>query len=90
MKSMKVTVKPFGKYGGKYWVLVEFEKKTWVPSFRDMSRIIQALCYCEDDKYPNGKGREMVKEFLIDCCHPFMEWEELRAKYKIPDRSKDA
>ena len=91
MKPINVTVKPFDKYGGKHWVMVDLGKHSggkWVPSFHDLCRIIKALCYCEDEKYPNGKGREMVKEFLVDCCNPLMEWGELQAQYKIPDRSK--
>lgn len=91
--KMKVAAKPFDKYGGKHWVKVDFKTTSWVPSFEDLFRIIQAICHCEDEKYPNGKGRQMVREFLWDACetpgdgHSLNElWMGLKAEYKIPNR----
>jgi hypothetical protein len=71
---------------GKLWVKVTLKNsQTFIPSFEDLFRIIQAICYCEDRKYPNGKGREMVEEFLKDCVHE-TNYAELAEKYEIPIR----
>lgn len=97
MKStdkMAVIAKPFDKYGGKRWIKVIFQRLEWVPSFEDMYRLVQAICFCEDLKYPNGKGRFMVRDFLKDCCEELRpgqkaeeRWKELFAKYALIDRN---
>ena len=83
-KKMSVVVGPT-KYGKK-WVKISLKySNSFMPSFEDLFRIVQAVAYCEDEKYPNGKGRAMVAEFLRDCV--FMkDFEELSKKYKIPTR----
>lgn len=98
MKSehkMDVKAKPFDKYGGKHWVLVSFNGSgaEWIPSFEDLFRIIQAICFCEDEKYPNGRGRFMVRDFMHDACEQLKpgerladRWEELRDKYQLFER----
>ena len=58
---------------------------TFVPSFEDLYRIIRAICECEDRKYPNGKGRKMVEEFLAHCVYS-PDFEFLRSQFQIPDR----
>ena len=77
---------------GKDWVFVSFllSQDNWIPSFEDLFRIIRPICECEDDKYPNGKGRAMVREFLCWCCNPYVTWQELADKFEIPDRSNNA
>lgn len=85
-EKMKVVVKPQPDYGGKLWAEVTFNwSKKWIPSFEDLHRIIQAIGHCEDVKYPNGKGREMVAEFLNDAVYE-PDYERLREKYQIPER----
>jgi hypothetical protein len=98
MKStdkISVLAKPFDKYGGKHWVLVQFPDGTeWVPSFEDLYRIVRAVCHCEDEKYPPpAKGRFYVRDFLKACCEeipPGCEqteyWEQLRERFKFIDR----
>jgi len=90
MKSelkMKVVAKKMPDYDGKRWVWVDFRGRTeWIPSFEDLFRVVQAICYCEDEKYPQGEGRGMVRRFLIDSCGLGMDWPELKAKYNIPER----
>jgi hypothetical protein len=73
---------------GKTWVLIKHKKTgfAFIPSFEDLYRIIQAICDCEDEKYPNGQGRIMVQDFLWDACAPEMSFEFLVSKYKIPLR----
>jgi len=84
-----VVVKPFSRYGGKSWIEVRLPWKTWVPSFHDLFRILQAICYCEDEKYPPpAEGRGFVMRFILDACKQGMTWEELQAKYKIPERDE--
>ena len=92
-EKIEVRARPFDKYGGKMWVWVGMPRKwtrnglcSWVPSFEDLFRIIQAICFCEDLKYPNGKGREMVREFLNDCVRKGAKWDYLRHKFQLPDR----
>lgn len=86
--------------GEKKWARVVFPSywKEWVPSFEDLFRIIQGICYCEDVRYPNGRGREMVRDFLndaVDICGEGIlatpqelqaRWDHLKSKYEIPDR----
>ena len=77
------------QYGGKRWVWVKLwdnDACTWIPSFEDLFRIIQAVCHCEDEKYPRGEGRGMVRRILHDCCESDASWELLKQKYQIPTR----
>lgn len=88
-EKMAVVARPFGQYGGKHWVLVRFNNREWVPSFHDLFRIIQAICYCEDEKYPPpARGRRMVTEFLVACTEEGAEWEQVRERFGIPDRER--
>lgn len=73
---------------GELWVFVR-DKRTgaeWVPSFEDLFRIAQAICYCEDEKYPNGRGRAMVADFFVDACSKGVTFDALAEKYQIPRR----
>ena len=71
---------------GKQWVKVHLKKSnTFWPSFEDLFRIIQGIATCEDLKYPGGRGRDMVADFLADACY-CDDFEELREKYQIPLR----
>ena len=86
---MDVITKIMPDWDNKRWVVVTLKKSyRFIPSFEDLYRIVQAICYCEDEKYPNGKGAKMVAEFLVDACGEYT-WEQLREKYQIPDRSND-
>jgi len=88
--KLDVTVKKMDQFGGKKWVLVRHKKSgfAFIPSFEDLFRIIQAICYCEDEKYPspNQEGREMVRRFLWDACNEEITFEELISNYEIPLR----
>ena len=87
---MRVLARRMPDYGDKRWVWVDFRGRTeWVPSFEDVFRIVQAICHCEDEKYPTGEGRGMVRRFLVDCCEREAEWPELAAKYKVPRQNGD-
>jgi len=87
--KMDVIVTRMEQWDDKYWVMVTLKNsRRFYPSFEDIYRIIRAICYCEDIKYPYGKGAEMVKEFLIDTCDG-IEFKELKSKYKIPERNGD-
>ena len=85
-RKMDVVVK---QVFGKLWAVVTFKKTggKWVPSFEDLHRVIQAICYCEDIKYPppRYKGREFVAEFLVDAAHE-RDFSTLAKKYKLPIR----
>lgn len=79
------------KYYNKMWAIVRLKRsREFIPSFEDLYRMIQAISYCEDLKYPreNGlKGRQMVAEFLVDAVWtPPERWGELVRKYNIPER----
>lgn len=49
-------------------------------------RIIQSICECEEEKYPNGEGRNMVAKFVRDCCN-VDDYDQLAKIYKIPVRN---
>ena len=71
----------------KRWVkAIVHGKVSWAPSFEQLFEIIHGICLCEDEKYPNGRGRGMVADFLVDCCKPAANWSDLAAKYKMPIR----
>lgn len=77
---------------GKVWVRVGVNGNEFFPSFRQLYDIIQGICYCEDMKYPSGKGRQMVREILLDCCELVADreayWKELQQKYQIPEKGQ--
>ena len=85
-KKMDVLVTKTSWNNGKKWVKVNFKySRTFFPSFEDMHRIIQAICFCEDEKYPTGEGRKMVADFLYDACFE-SNFSSLAELYKIPER----
>jgi len=79
------------KPDGHRWVYVELVKygppyPRWIPAFRDLYRIIQAIAECEDEKYPPpANGRFQLIQFLRDCVRE-SDWPTLAARYKIPER----
>ncbi len=73
-------------FSGKRWVSIRLlRSRRFIPSFEDLHRIIQAICFCEDEKYPQGKGRKMVAEFLTACVAE-SDFAVLRERFKIPSR----
>lgn len=83
---MDVITRSMPQWDGKRWVVVRLKNSNqFIPSFQDLYRIVKAICYCEDEKYPNGKGAKMVSEFLVDVCDG-MRWDVLKEKYQIPNR----
>ncbi len=87
-KKMRVTAtrNTSKHWNGKRWVRVDMlNSKTWWPSFEDLHRIIQAICLCEDEKYPHGKGRNLVADFLRDAVSED-DFSRLAEKYRIPNR----
>lgn len=71
---------------GKRWARVQLLKsRTFYPSFEDLHRMIQAISYCEDIKYPNGKGRAMVAEFLTQAVWE-RDYDKLAVIFKLPKR----
>lgn len=90
-KKLKVRVRPFDKYGGKFWVDCKFESSTtqWIPSFEEIFWILKAISYCENEKYPpedGFKGWKMVADFAYESCSPGADFEKLAEKYKLPKR----
>ena len=87
----------FGNGEAKRWVSVEFPNgTTWVPAFRDYFYQLQLIAWCEDVKYPNGRGRFLVRDFLRDSVEPLRpgetleeRWQALVDKYNIPQRVGD-
>ena len=70
----------------KPWVKVTLKQyRSFFPSFEDLFRIIQAIGFCENEKYPDGQGEQMVADFLQDAVYEH-DWEELARKYNIPIR----
>jgi len=72
---------------GKDWVTVTFKLgRSWIPSFEDLFRILVAIGDCEDKKYPGGKGRWMVADFVAASLRPGATWESVRDRFEIPTR----
>jgi len=87
--KMDVVMKKMPDWGNKYWVVVNLKNsRIFIPSFHDIYRIVRAICACEDEKYPYGKGAKMVAEFLADTCRG-IPFETLIEKYQIPTRESD-
>lgn len=88
--KLEVTVKRMQQFDDKEWVFVRHKHTgfVFIPSFEDLFRFIQAICHCEDKKYPDGRGREMVRDFLWDACEEGISFELLALKYEIPLRDK--
>ena len=73
----------------KRWVKVRLKRsREFLPSFEDLHRIVRAIGFCEDEKYPGGKGRRMVAEFLYDAAMTD-DFSSLAQKYQIPIRCGD-
>jgi len=88
--KLEIIIKEMPRFGNKKWVRVRHKQTgfTFIPSFEDLFRIIQAICECEDKKYPSPteEGREMVRRFLWDACDEGITFEQLMSNYKIPLR----
>lgn len=110
--KIDVRIKVIEKYG-KPWVFVSPKYKAipcpkcrhrfipteWelVPSFEDNMRMLYAYGYCEDKKYPNGKGRHMITELVVALMESEPEpgkwdeiWVELCQRFNIPIRDDRA
>ena len=84
---MKVkTIKKFYSED-KSWVQVDFDNGyIWIPSFDELGKILSLIGQCEDEKYPNGKGAELVYEFLKEAILCEMSYEEFCKMKGIPTR----
>jgi hypothetical protein len=90
-QKLDVIIEPM-KFGdkSKMWVRVRHKNGfQFIPSFEDLYRIIQAICECEDSKYPNGQGRAKVQDFLWDSCEKDIGFSYLALKYEIPIRNEN-
>lgn len=75
---------------GKRWAVVEFSQtgQRWIPSFEDLYRIVRAIAFCEDEKYPpeqGFEGRGYVARFLHDSVYE-ADYDRIAEKYKLPIR----
>jgi hypothetical protein len=91
-EKLEITIEVMEEYGGKEWVKVRLINgcRAFVPSFHDLYRIVAAICWCEDAKYPPSQGYsggKMVGRFLWDCVNG-VPFDELAKKYKIPEREE--
>ena len=62
----------------------------FMPSFRDLYRIIRGIIRCEELNYPDLRwpAVNLVRKFLAASCSP-MPWEAIRELVRIPDREAD-
>jgi len=73
--------------GEKEWVRVLFDNnEVWVPSFDELGKIIFLIGQCEDNKYPNGKGLDLVREFFEEVILTGISYEEFCKDRNIPTR----
>jgi len=93
MKSenkLRITATKMPEFDDKFWITVEFLQHidgSWIPSLEDLCRILRAIAYCEDLKYPppNYKGRFMLVDFLKEAItNPEVPFTVLASKYMIP------
>jgi len=72
-------------YGEKTWIQVIFDNGTvWIPSFDEVGKIINLIGKCEDEKYPRGKGLDLVREFIEETILTGISYEEFCKIKKIP------
>jgi len=72
-------------YGEKTWVQVIFDNGLiWVPAFDELGKVVNLIGKCEDEKYPSGKGKDLVKEFLEDVIYYDSTYEQFCQKHNIP------
>ena len=57
--------------------------RTFYPSFTDLYRIILAIGKLEDERYPEGRGRRKIVDFMRDAQNG-MTFEQLVFKHNIP------
>ena len=88
--NQKVTLelRRFPAWDNKYWLVITLyhSPSEWIISLDELGRIIRAIGWAEDYKYPNGKGRLMLLDFLQDCLWNKTSIEDLLTKYQIPVR----
>ena len=89
MKSIRIFKKD---NGNKEWCEVKFSFKfdgdnSWLPKLEDLAFIAKIIYECEDNKYQNGRGGEMVRDYLNDALSG-MTIEDLDKKYEIPVSEK--
>jgi len=90
IRIVSVDVEPIGD---KQWVKVTFEGyQIWIPKMQDLGEIIRGICYCEDIKYPNGKGGRMLLELFLEVYdHGVLQdlsWPELENMYELRRQPK--
>lgn len=89
-KKIRVNVTRMPEYDNKLWVQVSFLQHTnglWIPSLEDLCRILRAIAYCEDIKYPPPKhrGRYMLIDFLkAAITNPEAPYKELANEFMVP------
>jgi hypothetical protein len=66
------------------WVEVVFPVGDgWRPSFNELGEILKLIAECEDERYPNGKGADMVIEWSKDAIIG-IPYDYLKKKYQLP------
>jgi hypothetical protein len=77
-----------GKSASKRWMKIRIKRgQELVPSFEDWFRMIQALSYCEREKYKSlPDPLEMPKRFFMRCFDEGITWEQIRDEFNIPQR----
>lgn len=82
------------KLENKYWIKITFEysnggqwteyRSQWLPSFKELGKILRGIAECEDERYPFGQGREMMKMYLNDVLdkeYSDEDFDDLQKKY---------
>ena len=88
--KLRIEINPQPQWDGKWWVEVTFLKsRKWIPSDSELGALIRAIGWCEDKKYPNGRGRLMLLDFLQEHLWAETTEEELQNKYQIPIRGNN-
>jgi hypothetical protein len=91
--KLEVVVRRVSGGRAKLWLFVRTRNgdPEWVPSFEDWFRMIKALCYCEEKKYPFlADPVELPRSFFERCFNAELRamehdeaWAKLRQEFKL-------
>jgi hypothetical protein len=78
----------------KWWLVIRTPPEGSAPSFEDWYTMIRVLAEVEVEKYGGNPANpedwdrwtKLPKDFFADCFDQTTNWDELRAKYGIPER----
>lgn len=84
----KMLVRLHEKPGGQWVDVTMLRSRVWYPTLIQLAFILRGIAHCEDHRYKHGQGRDLMMQMLWDALTTHITEAELRAEYKLPDRSR--